>query len=526
MEPLLANHRLNLSSKGESLLDTAHVKDKLQAKWKTLNKSKHNTSGNPTPLQDQLLKQMLSYSDLFFYDRNFNNGEEIRRSYCLHAVNHILKTRSRIIKNNAKLSQDGNTDSDSCRDQGLTRPKVLILAPFRDACLKIVNLITKLSLLAGNKCQVMQNKRFKTEYSSNVEEGESKTSHQPEDFKAMFNGNIDDCFRIGLTILRSTVKLFAQFYNADIIVASPLGLRTIIGAEGEKSQEHDFLSSIEVLIIDQADVFLMQNWEHVWHVLDHLHLTPKNSHEVDFSRVRMWTINGWSKYYRQTLLFSSFQTAELSAIFNKYCHNFSGKKSISSSNNNGSVQQVVSQIPQVFCRFTSSSLTDSTEQRFQHFINKVLPDFRGALSTSTAIFIPSYFDFVRLRNYFKKEEISFMQISEYSKRSNISRSRTLFLEKRKHFLLFTERFYFFYRYRIKGIKHIIFYGLPLYPQFYPEILNFMDTSVENSSSGSAASCTVLYSKFDALKLERILGSDRSRQLLTSTKDVHMVMADS
>lgn len=115
--------------------------------------------------------------------------------------------------------------------------------------------------------------------------------------------------------------------------------------------DFDFLSSLELLVLDQTDVFLMQNWEHLTvrpsphvcpssaqcvlachtlppsltfsptqHVLSHLHLRPRESHDVDFSRVRLWTLNEWSKFYRQTLIISSLQTPEINSLLATYCH--------------------------------------------------------------------------------------------------------------------------------------------------------------------------------------------------------------
>lgn len=81
-------------------------------------------------------------------------------------------------------------------------------------------------------------------------------------------------------------------------------------------------------------------------------------------------------------------------------------------------------------------------------------------------------------------------------------------------------------YRIRGIKHLIFYELPLYPQFYSEIINFMDTNSDTQKGLSAASCTVLYSQFDSCKLENVIGTERCQQMLGSSKDMHMVMSGS
>jgi len=517
----LTSHLTNLAEGTEEeteLFNHAAVKDSLRTNWKELEKSKKVWANQ---MHNSLFRAMTSYKDVFHLTSSYEYWDKVRHVYTLHVVNHVLKSRARILKNNARLSQaqKQGTDIGECRDQGLTRPKVLIILPYKNFCLQIVNDIIKLLFAPGSKAQVMQKKRFMAEFSPDPDEKESKLE-RPDDYKATFAGNIDDCFRVGLSFSKNTLKLYAEFYAADVIIASPLGLRTIIGGEGEK-QDFDFLSSIEMLILDQTDVFLMQNWEHLTHILEHMNLKPQQSHGTDYSRVRMSTVSGHAKYYRQTMVFSSTLSPEMNGLFNKFCFNFNGKVRYTNTNTSGSISQIASQISQVFHRVPSMTFAEDADARFNYFIKKIIPEFQSNLFAGTAVFIPSYFDFVRVRNHFKKEKKNFVQISEYSKRSNITRSRAMFLDGSKHYLLFTERFNFFYRYKLKGIRHIIFYQLPHFPHFYSEIVNAMTTS--EVVGDSSVSCTVLYSRFDGFRLESVVGGARCKQLLGSSKDTHMLV---
>jgi U3 small nucleolar RNA-associated protein 25 len=169
------------------------------------------------------------------------------------------------------------------RDQGFTRPKVLILAPMRNVAYEIVNLMVDLS----GTDQHENKRRFKDEYFSE-DDPESSFQSRPSDYQRLFRGNTDDCFKIGLKFTRKTMKLYSQFYQSDIIVASPLGLRLLI--EGEK--DFDFLSSIEILIVDNIHVMSFQNWEHVQFVLEHLNQIPKQARDCDFSRIKAWYLDG------------------------------------------------------------------------------------------------------------------------------------------------------------------------------------------------------------------------------------------
>lgn len=92
-----------------------------------------------TPLQKELFSIVNNYQDLLYPARTLDNGEEVRFVYCLHVVNHVLKTRLKVTHHNARLASRENPKDevpDEFRDQGLIRPKVLLLVPFRNSALR------------------------------------------------------------------------------------------------------------------------------------------------------------------------------------------------------------------------------------------------------------------------------------------------------------------------------------------------------------------------------------------------------
>ncbi|RAL65425.1 hypothetical protein DID88_000992 [Monilinia fructigena] len=245
-------------------------------------------------------------------------------------------TRDRVIKNNSRLAREESSDDLELRDQGFTRPKVLMILPTRESC--------------------------RRKYSTD----------KAEDFRELFAGNDDDMFRLGLKFTRKTIKYFSQFYNSDIIFASPLGLRMAIGNEDAKKVDHDFLSSIEMVIVDQADALLMQNWEHVEFIFDHLNLQPKEAHGCDFSRVRSWYLDNNSKYFRQTIALASFNTPELNTMFYNQSKNWEGKVKVSSSYP-GAIQELGLKVKQTFSRLDSQSFSSDPDSRFEYFTSAIIP---------------------------------------------------------------------------------------------------------------------------------------------------------
>ncbi|EGW34000.1 uncharacterized protein SPAPADRAFT_134197 [Spathaspora passalidarum NRRL Y-27907] len=513
---------------GESVsrpLSNVNSLDDYLIKKKVLDAYKREYSEDLTDLESTLLEPILNYVDVSYQYKHFKNTQ-YRKLYILHALNHIYKTRDRILKNTTKLhsyreslkSKEGEVEDEEpeYRDQGFTRPKVLILLPTREACYEVVETMIQLS---GTE-QQENKKKFTTQFHTPAEPPNNK----PDDFIDAFKGNNNDFFCIGMKFTRKSLKLYSSFYSSDIILASPIGLSMILENPDKKKRQYDFISSIEVLIIDRANQIEMQSWDHVNTVMKYVNKIPKEFHDADFSRIRMWSINDQAKLLRQTLVFSEFQTPMINNLISHKSFNLAGKLKFKPiiTQENSIMNSIGLKIKQIFQRFESPSPMSDPDSRFKFFTNTILPSLLKSSSYEDGImiFIPSYFDYLRVKSHLKANtKFNFASIDEYTSQSKLTRTRQQFTSGKIKILLYTERLHYFRRFEISGVKTLVMFGLPSNPVFYKELIRFIGKSVfKQECDLDLALVKILFSKWDAVTLERIVGNERAPVLCNSVNE--------
>ncbi|TYH68688.1 hypothetical protein ES332_D05G004100v1 [Gossypium tomentosum] len=496
--------------KDDDLSSNYGLKQKLYKHWLDVYKT---SGGNDfhSSKQRWFFSLCNSYRDILhgekkpFYHKGLEEDSNIMDAYLMHSLNHIFRTRDLVRKNNAKIDKhqmNGKEEilpGDNFLDQGFTRPKILILLPLRSIALRVIERLIQLTP-ANSKVNVEHIDRFykdfgSEEVSSDEEEEQSKNAKtkkpsKPSDHQSLFKGDTRDDFMIGIKFTRKTIKLYGDFYSSDIIVASPLELMTKFG-KAEKNKDTDYLSSIEVVIIDHADVISLQNWSFLTSVVERLNHIPSKQHGTNVMRIRPWYLDGFARFYRQTIILGYYLNPDMNALFNHHCVNYQGKvKSVRE--HRGVLPKVLSQVRQIYERFDASSIADVDDARLEYFEKKVFPKIKDSDQGGIMLFASSYFEFVRLRNFLKSQNASFCLLGDYTNQKDISRARVWFFEGKRKIMLYTERIHFYRRYKIRGIRNLIIYSLPERKEFYYEIVNMLEGSDD-------LACTVLFSQYDKLQ---------------------------
>eukprot|EP00835_Amoeboradix_gromovi_P006284 NODE_713_length_4860_cov_0.614157.p1 type:complete len:588 gc:universal NODE_713_length_4860_cov_0.614157:630-2393(+) len=424
-------------------------------------------------ISNLIWNSICNYHDLTYCMRKWKDSEMIRLLLCTHVANHILKSLNVRKLNNKRLKDDPDVE---CRDQGFSRCSIMYLCPFKNSAKDFVDVL--ISILPWLKCRGYD--RFLTLYGS---EDDYDDDEVLDDFCATFRGNVDDSFAMGIKFTNGGIKLLCTLAKADIIIASPVAIT--------QNEDMDMLlSSVEILIVDQASDLRMQNWDNVESIFSNLNNIPQSTAtSTDIMRVKSHFLDGEGKSVCQTIVLSDYLFPQLNTLFRNSV-NIKGKIKVKPFQ----PSRLIKGINQVFVPIHSTNVKQCSEARFSYFKKHIL----STISSRTVIVVPHYYDYTKLRNYMDEQNNDFEELCEYTNIADVNRARTLFFNGKIKFLLYTERLWYYKRSPLKGAEHILFYSPPETVNGYRGIVKW----IQNGN------VTCLYCKYDYLAMERIIGTER------------------
>jgi len=414
------------------------------------------------------------------------------------------------------------------KDQGFTKGKVLIICPFKKQAFDIVSEIV--TQFRHKWKGVTKKKKFKEEYGSEDE----------------FS---NDCFRLGLSFYGKTLKLYSTFKKSDIIIASPLGLRTILQENDQKDSQtmkYDFLSSIEIVLLTSSHLFLYQNIDHLEEIITNVNEFPtKTDGLTDINRIMNVFLDKKGKQLKQTIMLSKFNSLELSYIFKKCSStNYLGKLIIPYEFQCPlSKELIVKNIKISLRKIPVGDLETAAERKFDYFTKKIWPKLYENCKSYTILYVPTYFDFMRLKKYFNDTHASVGCISEYTKKGACQGQRALYETRRIRFLMYTERAQYFELVKLRFARHLIFYGIPENPDFLTEMIDLLNPEkeeliqkvAETQKSMQKGEQTeeeqieenkwdiyIHYTKHDENQLQRIVGTAHVNRYLTTENNISLI----
>lgn len=406
-------------------------------------------------------------------------------------------------------------DDYELRDRGFTKTRLLLVLPLRNHAYHYLSTFVEILGADPNECSKLQ--LFQADFSEIEEAIDPTFRRRPRDYQREFEGNIDDNFCVGIKLFPSKLDVYAHPLNSDIIIASPLGLRRRIEKNGDALIS---LSSIEVCVIDEAQMLLQQNWAHVAVLLEELlnqRPTDTTRGLSDLRRIYSWALENEINSHRQTIISSDICSASLLSTFRAMPNSW-GKIRLCNKQEEGLLTLVKVAVQQHFMRYTPQSLATSDEERLEYFTKHIFASRLNPLAERDVriiIYVPSYFDFVRLRSFLYREyRDTFAAISEYSSLKQQRKALGQFSDLERPVLLVTERFYYFKRYFVSMSEVVVFYSPPLIPSFYLSFVNRLVAESPNVFS------LCVFCRYDIHELVRIVGTQKAQQLLQRESSVY------
>lgn len=456
----------------------------------------------------QYFTYLQQYSDLLDTTRTFDNAPSKLEVIVLHLLNHWFKATA-ITTANDDIAKKKNDDGDDqqLRDQGFGKTRMMLCLPLRNSAKRVVEILREVMGIPATACHKMTN--FIKDFSELEDNIDPRFKRRPLDYRRQFDGNIDDSFCFGIRLQPTKFQLYSNTLNSDLIICSPIGLQNRMTRNGDITVA---LSSIEVCVIDEAQVLMMQNWAQLTALMALLNKRPKDTTRGlnSLDRVYAWALEGKSGRHRQTIVVSEVSHACISTLLRESKNN-SGKVQIRLETDAGVLSQIMLPLRQHFLRFDPASLESVDTDRFDFFVNDVLKHKLYPLmerGVRTILYVPSYFDFVRVRKFLHREYREFYTaISEYSSQREMRQALGQFTDGEKTLLVLTERFYFFKRYFVKQAEVLACYSPPVFPRFYSHLVGKLSLTPN--------SCTFnIFCRYDTHELTRLCGTDRTAQLLT------------
>jgi U3 small nucleolar RNA-associated protein 25 len=492
-----------------------------------------------TSESQSLLSTLMSETrNIILCSEKFHEPRVARSCYLgltAHMVSHLLTKVQRVEKNNQKLKKLpletlSTTTESSFRDQGTNRARVCVLSPFRSNCFEIVsNIFTLLDLSPD---QVGNGENFVEEYKDqDVRNMHAKNweDWRRELFKGHYDDNNYDDFIVGITFGFGKVKLFFpktadKLCHMDMIIASPLALSRIAAEDHKTVKKHekqkndridledeeqgpseeedeiaipmDFLSSLDMLVVDRADALRMQNWDNLIDVVAACNRKPVAIISTEIDRIEPKFLDQASGEFRQTLVicgstnsdkFSSlFASSQDPVVVGTTDALWSGR-SLNRALKHGIKQQFFINVSDVF----------------DHFRSKYWKDIGGDEIRRLIIVVSHDQDYAQLRDFLENNEgleNCYLVESEIaSHRRKLKEILKLFKTGVSRVIVVSERLLWYQRIRILTGAHVLFFGAPVNDSVYADIL----CDVED-----AGRCTsvCLHTPAEVIARRRIVGS--------------------